>query len=166
MIKKRGFTLIELLVVIAIIGLLSSIVLVGLKGVRERAEDAKIVQEVEEIAKALMLYATDHDGNYPYVDGFITHCLGNRLGISCSAINKYGGVISPDGNDSINSAVNDYISTIPYPKACDLYNRYLYDQITLEIGWPLSDTARCLGAVHINADPCGRWWCWQKLPSL
>jgi prepilin-type N-terminal cleavage/methylation domain-containing protein len=39
--KIKAFTLIELLVVIAIIGLLSSVVLVSLKGVREKAQIAK-----------------------------------------------------------------------------------------------------------------------------
>jgi len=42
--KKKGFTVIELLVVISIIGLLSSIVLVSLKGGRERARIAKSLQ--------------------------------------------------------------------------------------------------------------------------
>jgi prepilin-type N-terminal cleavage/methylation domain-containing protein len=39
--KNKAFTLIELLVVIAIIGLLSSVVLVSMKGVREKAQIAK-----------------------------------------------------------------------------------------------------------------------------
>jgi prepilin-type N-terminal cleavage/methylation domain-containing protein len=51
--KHKAFTLIELLVVIAIIGLLSSIVLVSLKGVREKAQIAKGLDFSNRIQNAL-----------------------------------------------------------------------------------------------------------------
>lgn len=44
-----GFTLIELLVVIAIIGLLSSIVLVGLNGARNKAKMTKVLSTMQSI---------------------------------------------------------------------------------------------------------------------
>lgn len=47
---NKGFTLIELLVVISIIGLFSSIVLAGLNSARDKAKDAKIMQEVRQLA--------------------------------------------------------------------------------------------------------------------
>lgn len=59
--KKKGFTLIELLVVIAIIGLLASIVLVSLQGVREKARRAKADQELQEILKAIMVARENQD---------------------------------------------------------------------------------------------------------
>ena len=51
--KNKSFTLIELLVVIAIIGLLASIILVSLKGVREKAEIAKGLEFSQSIQHAL-----------------------------------------------------------------------------------------------------------------
>ena len=165
MIKKRGFTLIELLVVIAIIGLLSSIVLVGLKGVRERAEDAKTVREVEEITKALMLYAADHDGNYP-LPGASPQCLGIGPDATCQYIHYSAGVQSGGGNDWLNGEIDDYISPIPHPKTCGDYNSYVY-YYTGYIVWPFKTSAvTCPGEAHINIDDCDRQWCWQQLPSL
>lgn len=51
--KRSGFTLIEMLVVIAIIGLLASIVVVGLGGSRAKARDAKRISDLHSIQTAL-----------------------------------------------------------------------------------------------------------------
>jgi prepilin-type N-terminal cleavage/methylation domain-containing protein len=52
-----GFTLIELLVVIAVIGMLASIVLVSLKGTREKASLAKVEQFDSSVHHALGAYS-------------------------------------------------------------------------------------------------------------
>lgn len=54
--KKSGFTIIEILVVIAIIGLLSSVVLVGLTGFRKRGRDARRIADLRQTQSALELY--------------------------------------------------------------------------------------------------------------
>src|SRR3972149_3925712 len=56
MTRNKGFTLIELLVVIAIIGILASIIIVSLIGVRERARDARRKSDLRSMRTALELY--------------------------------------------------------------------------------------------------------------
>ncbi len=51
--REKSFTLIELLVVIAILGLLSSFVLVAMRGSREKAEVAKLLQYSSSIKHVL-----------------------------------------------------------------------------------------------------------------
>lgn len=53
--NEKGFTLIEMLVVIAIIGLLSSVVVIGLGGSREKARDARRIADMQQIQNALEL---------------------------------------------------------------------------------------------------------------
>jgi len=66
--SKKSFTLIELLVVIAIIGLLTGIIIIGLKDAMARGRDARRIAEVNQISKALELYRADHD-KYPIQEG-------------------------------------------------------------------------------------------------
>lgn len=63
---KKGFTLIELLIVVAIIGLLASVVLVGLGGFRARGRDARRIADLRETQNALELYYT-RNNKYPEI---------------------------------------------------------------------------------------------------
>lgn len=75
MIFRKSFTLIELLVVVAIIGVLSSVIFVGLREVRGRARDARRVSEIDQIVKALELYLASHDTlprAYQYGEGNVS----------------------------------------------------------------------------------------------
>jgi len=62
--KKNSFTLVELLVVIGVVGMLSSVVMVGINSARIKARDVQRIQEFEQVQKALELYNIDHD-KYP-----------------------------------------------------------------------------------------------------
>lgn len=53
---KKGFTLIELLIVISVIGILASIVLVGLRGTREKARDARRIADLKQMQNGIELY--------------------------------------------------------------------------------------------------------------
>ena len=65
---QKGFTLIEVLIVVSIIGLLASIVLVGLGGFRARGADARRIVDLRQVQNALELYY-QKNGNYPSLPG-------------------------------------------------------------------------------------------------
>ncbi|MBI2623745.1 MAG: prepilin-type N-terminal cleavage/methylation domain-containing protein [Candidatus Liptonbacteria bacterium] len=62
--SRRGFTLIELLIVIAIIGILASVILVGIGGGRASARDTRRIADLKQVQTALELYYTKN-GIYP-----------------------------------------------------------------------------------------------------
>jgi len=73
MIKKTSsaFTLIELLVVIAIIAILASIALPAFSAVQERAKQTKDLSNAKQVGLACRLFATDHDGLFPNLNGHV-----------------------------------------------------------------------------------------------
>ncbi len=56
------------MIVIAIIGLLSSVVLTSLNTARNKAKVTQTAVYLKEIVKALVLYQSDHNGDYPCFD--------------------------------------------------------------------------------------------------
>lgn len=67
----RGFTLIELLVVIAIIAILSSVVLASLSGTQAKARDARRMEDISTLQKAISLYSINK-GYYPIMTATTT----------------------------------------------------------------------------------------------
>jgi prepilin-type N-terminal cleavage/methylation domain-containing protein len=62
---NEGFTLIELLVVVAILGILSSIILVGLTRAKSLAAFARTQLEFKSLVTAIELYTSDRNGVFP-----------------------------------------------------------------------------------------------------
>ena len=64
--SKKGFTLIEMLIVIAIISILASVFLVGLRGFRAGAYDARRLADLQKVQSYLEIYYTKNRA-YPNV---------------------------------------------------------------------------------------------------
>ena len=60
----KGFTLIELLIVVAIIGVLATLVMANLSGVRQKSRDTLRKSDLRQIQAALELYRSDQ-ASYP-----------------------------------------------------------------------------------------------------
>lgn len=66
--KKNAFTLLELLVVISVLGVLVVIILPNLIGVRARARDSALKNDMRQLKTALRMYYNDNQ-TYPPNDG-------------------------------------------------------------------------------------------------
>ncbi len=62
--NKKGFTLIELLIVVAVIGILASVVLVGLGPIQKQGRDARRISDLRQVQNGLELYY-GKNGSYP-----------------------------------------------------------------------------------------------------
>lgn len=79
--RQKGFTLVELLVVVAIIGLLSTLAVVSLNGIRERARDTKRISDIDAIQKSMELVKSEY-GGYDQAGcpiGLVSACIGGKL---------------------------------------------------------------------------------------
>ncbi len=63
--RKRGFTLIELLVVIAIIAILAAILFPVFANAKERARQAKCLNNLKQLTVAFQAYVDDNNGYTP-----------------------------------------------------------------------------------------------------
>lgn len=84
LIFKEGFTLIELLVVISIIGILATLLISNVSGIRERARDVQRKSDLDQIKKALRMYYNDNNrypllAVIPAVGAAFTDATGNMV---------------------------------------------------------------------------------------
>ena len=88
---KKGFTLIELLTVIAIIGLLASVIMVGVNSARAKAADKRRIIELKQIETAIQMYY-DATGHFP--ENTDNDFFGYDVGYNTQTTS----VFLPDGN--------------------------------------------------------------------
>lgn len=62
--QQRGFTLLEVMVVIVILGIIASMVVPNLMGNKEKADQQKVVVDIQQLENALDLYKLNN-GFYP-----------------------------------------------------------------------------------------------------
>lgn len=83
MAHKNGFTLIELLVVISIIGTLAGLLITNMVGIRGRAADARIKNDMRQLKTSLRLYYNDYQ-QYPNSSGGVMMGCGSNGVTACT----------------------------------------------------------------------------------
>jgi prepilin-type N-terminal cleavage/methylation domain-containing protein len=141
--KRKSFTLIELLVVIAIIGLLSSIVLVSLSGIREKARDTKRKADIDAIKMALELY---YDRYGYYVPEHL--CTDTSIGCGscgCSVSNYPNGTDWGSGNDSDLRVLitEEFLGQLPIDPINNSTYYYYFEPLGLNQGTPPCSVNSC-----------------------
>lgn len=110
--KKNAFTLLELLVVISVIGVLVAVILPNLVGVRARARDSALKNEMRQLKTALRMYYNDNQ-SYPPDDN-----SGNIV-----ACGEAGASVCPNNDGSF--ATGDIL----YMKEMPTSEEYSYEMI-------------------------------------
>lgn len=95
---RKGFTLIEVLIVVAIIGILASVVLVGLGPLQRQGRDARRISDLKQIQAGLEFYY-NKCGYYPGAVQAATPCGARAVGFTDLAVNVagLGGILTGSG---------------------------------------------------------------------
>jgi len=158
--RAEGFTIIELIVVIAIIAVLAGIVLVNVQGYVKKAQNAKVLADLESYVKALEL-AYAQNGSYPS-SGNAEVCLGQYQSGAC-----WNGTVAV--LNSLNSALSPFLPGPPgnENKVCNSFGncfngyKYLNDSLyskIIRITYLLAGTDQSCG-VGSGSDWYGATYC-------
>jgi prepilin-type N-terminal cleavage/methylation domain-containing protein len=113
--SRKGFTLVELLIVVAIIGILASVVIVGLAPTQRSGRDARRISDIRQVQTALELYYAKC-GYYPGTTQAAAACgafsqLTNDWGEMASALIGSGIGVTNIPNDPLAGKSYGYSST-------------------------------------------------------
>lgn len=171
--NNSGFTLIELLVVIAIVGVLSGVVLQSLNSARAKARNNTRFTQIDQINKALELYATGGSNKLPYSDTETADTLSWRcLGLASGTC---GGTANFSFNTTVNSAIAGNIAGGVIPKdqripSGYIGDYYLYHSNVANIitGGGNCTATTCPAGAYLswvveNSTSCGRGIFWQAV---
>lgn len=161
--NTAGFTIIELLIVAAIIGLLSAVVLQSLNTARQRSRNATRLSQIDQINKAMELFATGGQNKLPYSGGPAEwRCLGLDTVQNCS-----GGFT---GHTATSNAVRSNISGGVVPKDPNISGSigeyYLYNSNTPDLTGDQCSPTTCPAGAYLSwvtesGGTCGRGKRWQ-----
>lgn len=137
--QQQGFSLVELLVVISIIGTLAGLLITNLVGVRGRAADSKVKNDLNQLKTALRLYYNDYQ-QYPEASGGQLMGCGTDGDQACT----------PGGTFSAGAGPTIYMQELP----ADFSYTVSGDNESFILATSLSNASD--SDVETSADACGQ----------